>query len=76
MTRPGRLRAARRRRAKASGLALAALLGAALAACGHYGPPVRSQPAPSEATPSPAPAQTTDPFPQPGGEAEPDRHAP
>jgi hypothetical protein len=62
-----KFRAASRRRAKSIRGALALLmLGAALAACGHYGPPVRASRAKSEATANaPAPGPTPTPAAQP-----------
>jgi predicted small lipoprotein YifL len=52
-------------------------LGAALAACGHYGPPSHPEPA-REQTAAPAPAEPAAPSepPAPAGQPERERHEP
>jgi hypothetical protein len=55
------------------GLAIGALVGV-LSACGHWGPPVRSQPARTEAPAAPAPPGA-EPA-QPSDDAQKERHGP
>jgi predicted small lipoprotein YifL len=66
-----KFRAAPSRRAKAIGWVPALLLLAALAACGHYGPPTHPEPA-GEKTVAPAPADPAAPADAPERE----RHEP
>jgi predicted small lipoprotein YifL len=49
-------------------------LGAALAACGHYGPPSHPEPA-REQTAAPAPSEPAPPS-EPAGQPERERHEP